>query len=53
VTREFINPAVSHAGLGLCLRRHAVLKLSDLVVNAADESTKKTLEDSVVFYAMV
>ena len=32
VTREFINPAVSRAGLGRCLRRHGVSDLRDLVV---------------------
>src|SRR4051812_20117039 len=31
VTREFINPAVSRAGLGRCLRRHGVSDLRDLV----------------------
>lgn len=31
VTCEFINPAVSRAGLGRCLRRHGVSDLRDLV----------------------
>jgi hypothetical protein len=30
VTREFINPAVSRAGLGRCLRRHGVSSLLEL-----------------------
>jgi transposase-like protein len=32
VTREFINPAVSRAGLGRCLRRHGVSDPRDLVM---------------------
>ena len=46
VTREFINPAVSRAGLGRCLRRHGVSDLRDLVVhdNAAP-AVKKTFKD--------
>jgi transposase-like protein len=32
VTRKFINPAVSRAGLGRCLRRHGVSDPRDLVV---------------------
>jgi hypothetical protein len=45
-TREFINPAVSRAGLGRCLRRHGVSDLRDLV--AQDDgapATKKTFKD--------
>jgi transposase InsO family protein len=46
VTREFINPAVSRAGLGRCLRRHGVSDLRDLVEqdNGAP-ATKKTFKD--------
>jgi hypothetical protein len=46
VTREFINPAVSRAGLGRCLRRHGVSDLRDPVdgENAAP-ATKKTFKD--------
>jgi transposase InsO family protein/transposase-like protein len=46
VTREFINPAVSRAGLGRCLRRHGVSDLRDLVAqdNGAP-ATKKTFKD--------
>jgi len=31
VPREFINPAVSRAGLGRCMRRHRASDLRDLV----------------------
>lgn len=31
VTREFINPGVSRAGLGRCLRRHGVSTCATLV----------------------
>ena len=30
VTREFLNPDVSHSGLDRCLRRHGVSNLKDL-----------------------
>ncbi len=36
VTREFINPAVSRAGLGRCLRRHGVSSLTDLIAEKSD-----------------
>lgn len=46
VTREFINPAVSRAGLGRCLRRHGVSDLRDLVEpEGAAPATKKTFKD--------
>ena len=46
VTREFINPAVSRAGLGRCLRRHGVSDLRDLVVqDNAVPAVKKTFKD--------
>ena len=46
VTREFINPAVSRAGLGRCLRRHGVSVLRDLVVqDSASPAAKKTFKD--------
>ena len=46
VTREFINPAVSRAGLGRCLRRHGVSELRDLVVqDSAEPAAKKTFKD--------
>ena len=46
VTREFINPAVSRAGLGRCLRRHGVSDLRDLVEHESGASaTKKTFKD--------
>jgi hypothetical protein len=46
VTREFINPAVSRAGLGRCLRRHGVSDLRDLVVqDSAAPAAKKTFKD--------
>jgi hypothetical protein len=46
VTREFINPAVSRAGLGRCLRRHGVSDLRDLVVHdSAAPAAKKTFKD--------
>ena len=46
VTREFINPAVSRAGLGRCLRRHGVSDLRDLVEQESGApATKKTFKD--------
>lgn len=46
VTREFINPAVSRAGLGHCLRRHGVSDLRDLVEQEGTApATKKTFKD--------
>jgi hypothetical protein len=46
VTREFINPAVSRAGLGRCLRRHGVSDLRDLVApDSRTPATKKTFKD--------
>jgi hypothetical protein len=46
VTREFINPAVSRAGLGRCLRRHGVSDLRDLVEQEGNApATKKTFKD--------
>ena len=46
VTREFINPAVSRAGLGRCLRRHGVSDLRDLVVqDSTAPAAKKTFKD--------
>ena len=46
VTREFINPAVSRAGLGRCLRRHGVSDLRDLVMeDSAAPAAKKTFKD--------
>ena len=45
VTREFINPAVSRAGLGRCLRRHGVSDLRDLVaVQEGEAAAKKTFK---------
>ena len=41
VTREFINPAVSRAGLGRLLRRHGVSQLRDLRVEEGGEADKK------------
>ena len=46
VTRDFINPAVSRAGLGRCLRRHGVSDLRDLVEQqSGTPATKKTFKD--------
>ena len=47
VTREFINPAVSRAGLGRCLRRHGVSDLRDLVAKQEGDkpAPKKTFKD--------
>jgi len=46
VTREFINPAVSRAGLGRCLRRHGVSDLRDLVKqDDGAPATKRTFND--------
>jgi transposase InsO family protein len=46
ITREFINPAVSRAGLGRCLRRHGVSDLRNLVEQeSATPATKKTFKD--------
>jgi len=46
VTREFINQAVSRAGLGRCLRRHGVSDLRDLVKqDDGAPATKKTFKD--------
>ena len=46
VTREFINPAVSRAGLGRCLRRNGVSDVRDLVEpKGAAPATKKTFKD--------
>ena len=46
ITREFINPAVSRAGLGRCLRRHGMSDLRDLVRELlAGTATKKTFKD--------
>ena len=46
VTREFVNPAVSRAGLGRCLRRHGVSDLRDLVEQEGTApATKKTFKD--------
>ena len=46
ITREFINPAVSRAGLGRCLRRHSVSQLTDLVTQESDgPATKKTFKN--------
>jgi hypothetical protein len=47
VTREFINPAVSLAGLGRCLRRHGVSDLRDLIpaLESEQSAIKKTFKD--------
>src|SRR5450830_981406 len=46
VTREFINPAVSRAGLGRCLRRHGVSSLLALAAREGDKPvTKKSFKD--------
>lgn len=46
VTREFINPAVSRAGLRRCLRRHGVSDLRDLVEQEGNvPAAKKTFKD--------
>ena len=47
VTREFINPAVSRAGLGRCLRRHGVSDLRQLVALQEPEKAveKKTFKN--------
>ena len=46
VVREFINPDVSRAGLGRCLRRHRVSNLRDLVPKEEGETVaKKTFKD--------
>lgn len=46
VTREFINPAVSRAGLGRLLRRHGVSQLRDLRVREdGDAAKKKSFKD--------
>jgi hypothetical protein len=41
VTQEFVNPAVSRAGLGRCLRRHGVSNLRELVAEKSDEPAVK------------
>jgi hypothetical protein len=47
VIHEFINPAVSGAGLGRCLRRHCVSDLRDLVAlqEPSEPVVKKTFKD--------
>jgi transposase InsO family protein len=46
VTREFINPAVSRAGLGRCLRRHGVSDLRDQIKQESGKpATKKSFKD--------
>ena len=46
VTREFINPAVSHAGLGRSLRLHGVSRLLELAARKTDKPvTKKSFKD--------
>jgi len=47
ITREFINPAVSRAGLGRCLRRHGVSNLVDLIVVPEGDTlaARKTFKD--------
>jgi hypothetical protein len=51
VVREFINPAVSRAGLDRCLRRHGVSNLRELVAQAntdaagAQDKPVKTFKD--------
>src|SRR5471032_672347 len=46
VTREFINLAVSRAGLGRCLRRHGVSSLLALAALEGDKPvTKKSFKD--------
>lgn len=47
VTREFINPVVSHAGLGRRLRRHGVSDLRHLVPRLEGEkpAPQKTFQD--------
>jgi hypothetical protein len=46
ITREFINPAISHAGLGRCLRRHGVSQLNDLMAQESEAvATKRTFKD--------
>ena len=46
VTREFINPAVSRAGLGRCLRHHGVSSLLELASLESDKPvTKKSFKD--------
>ena len=47
ITREFINPAVSRAGLGRCLRRHGVSSLVDLIVVPEGDTpaARKTFKD--------
>ena len=47
ITREFINSAVSRAGLGRCLRRHGVSNLVDLIVVPEGDTpaAKKTFKD--------
>ena len=46
VLREFVNPAVSRAGLGRCLRRHGVSDLRQLVPDETGKPvTKKSFKD--------
>ena len=46
VTSEFINPAVSRAGLGRCLRRHGASSLLELAARETDKPvTKKSFKD--------
>ena len=47
VIHEFINPAVSRAGLGRCLRRHGVSDLRDLIAlqEPSEPVVKKTFKD--------
>ena len=47
VTREFINPTVSRAGLGRCLRRHGMSNLLELIAGREGNvpATKKTFKD--------
>ena len=46
VAREFVNPALSRAALGRCLRRHGVSSLLELAARETDKPvTKKSFKD--------
>ena len=46
VAREFVNPALSRAALGRCLRRHGVSSLLELAARETDQPvTKKSFKD--------
>ncbi len=47
VSREFINPHVSRAGLQRCLKRHGVSRLSDMAQNDVSHNTQSATQVQV------